>query len=124
MLRCAGGKSVTSRPSMRTLPLEAVSSPAMILNVVDFPQPDGPSSTQKLPDSIFSWISSSAVVSPQRLATSTSWIDDIRAVYGARGQSGNRALRGGPPLQPAHQDTYHRQLLVYLLGRIPIIPVR
>ena len=52
----------------------------MIRSVVDFPQPDGPSSTQKLPDSIYRLIPSSAVVFSQRFATSTSSIDDIRRV--------------------------------------------
>jgi hypothetical protein len=50
MRRWAGGRAVTSRPSISSRPLLGDSSPAISRSVVDLPQPDGPSSTVKLPD--------------------------------------------------------------------------
>ncbi|MNI84118.1 hypothetical protein D3C73_1409900 [compost metagenome] len=49
MRRLAGGSCVTSRSPMRMVPDVGVSSPAIMRKVVDLPQPDGPSSTVKLP---------------------------------------------------------------------------
>jgi hypothetical protein len=66
---------------MSTWPCVAVSSPAMMRNVVDLPQPDGPSSTQKVPEAMLRLIPSSAVLVSQRFPTSTSCIDDIHPVY-------------------------------------------
>ena len=45
MRRRAGGSAVTSLPPMTIRPLETCSRPAIRRNVVDLPQPDGPSST-------------------------------------------------------------------------------
>ena len=50
--RAAGGRFVTSRPPISTVPSDAVSSPATIRRQVVLPQPDGPSRTVKLPGSI------------------------------------------------------------------------
>ena len=49
MRRLAGGNWVTSRSPMRMVPDVGVSSPAIMRSVVVLPQPDGPSSTVKLP---------------------------------------------------------------------------
>ena len=51
----------------------------MMRNVVDLPQPEGPSSTQKLAGSISRWMPSSALVSAHCLETFTNWIDDMAA---------------------------------------------
>ncbi|MNT73935.1 hypothetical protein D3C72_2126960 [compost metagenome] len=68
-------------PPIKTLPEVAFSSPAMMRKVVDLPQPDGPSSTQKLPGAIFRSTECKAVVLPQDLATCVNSMDDIAPVY-------------------------------------------
>src|SRR5690606_16653305 len=57
---------VASSPANSTLPLSAVSSPAMIRSSVVLPQPDGPSKATSSPVSICSDTSSSARKSPNR----------------------------------------------------------
>ena len=42
MLRARGGRSLTISPPILIVPDEISSSPAIILSVVDFPQPEGP----------------------------------------------------------------------------------
>src|SRR5262252_6791517 len=49
MLRVRGGRPVTSRSPMKTLPELGSSSPAIIRIKVVLPQPDGPSSTRNSP---------------------------------------------------------------------------
>ena len=49
--RFCAGRSVTSRPSSRILPVVGVSKPPIIRSSVDFPQPDGPSSVRNAPPS-------------------------------------------------------------------------
>src|SRR4051812_10504216 len=49
MLRSLGSTSLTTRPSISSLPSVIVSSPATIRSKVDLPQPDGPSSTRNSP---------------------------------------------------------------------------
>ncbi len=64
-LRWAGGRSVTSSPPIRILPLEACSSPAMSRSVVDLPHPEGPRRTSILPVGASKLTSSTARVVPQ-----------------------------------------------------------
>ena len=52
MSRLEGCSSLTRRPAMRISPPVTVSSPAMVLSRVDFPQPEGPTRTRKPPSSI------------------------------------------------------------------------
>jgi hypothetical protein len=54
MSRSDGSMSLTIRPPMVMRPADAVSSPAMVRSRVDFPQPDGPTRTQKEPSGISS----------------------------------------------------------------------
>jgi len=49
--RSLGSRCVTSTPPISTVPASKSSSPAIALSKVDFPQPDGPSSTAKSPGS-------------------------------------------------------------------------
>ena len=49
--RSDAGISLTASSSMMTDPLVMSSSPAMIRNKVDLPQPDGPTKTQNSPAS-------------------------------------------------------------------------
>ena len=73
--RAAGGRLVTSRPPISTRPPVAVSSPATIRRHVVLPQPDGPSSTVKLPAAISIDTRSSATALPQWRLTSISRTD-------------------------------------------------
>jgi hypothetical protein len=52
MPRSRDGRSLTSLSSILSSPCEIVSSPAIILRIVDLPQPEGPTSTTKVPSSI------------------------------------------------------------------------
>src|SRR6266568_2506677 len=65
-----GGSQVTSRPAIVTVPESGVSSPAMIRSVVDFPHPEGPSSTAKRPGSAVKLTPSTAGSAPQALRIS------------------------------------------------------
>src|SRR3989440_1457314 len=75
MSRERGGSSVTSRPSMLIAPPVTSSSPASIRSRVDFPQPEGPTSTRNSPLSISRETSSTATTSPLKtLVTCSSTI--------------------------------------------------
>ena len=54
MSRSAGSMSLTRLPPIETVPSVMVSRPAIIRSRVDFPQPDGPSSTVKEPSGMAS----------------------------------------------------------------------
>ncbi len=49
MPRSDGGTSLTTVPSISSVPPEIVSSPAIIRRSVDLPQPDGPTKTMSSP---------------------------------------------------------------------------
>ena len=89
MLRCAGGRCVTSRPPIRMRPWSASSSPAISRSVVDLPQPDGPSSTLSVPGSNANDRPSTARTSPsavvQCLLTFSATMADKVAVPGSGG---------------------------------------
>ncbi len=51
-LRLWGGTRETSTPSSRMAPSVGLSKPAIIRNVVVFPQPDGPSSEKNSPEAM------------------------------------------------------------------------
>ena len=55
MSRSFGAASFTRRPAMRSSPLVMSSRPATIRSAVDFPHPEGPTSTKNSP----SWMSTS-----------------------------------------------------------------
>ena len=54
------------------MPSSAASSPAISRKVVDFPQPDGPSSTTRVPTSAVKLTLSTAGSAPQRFVTRSS----------------------------------------------------
>src|SRR5688500_10461550 len=63
MSRSFGGRSFTTRPPIEISPALIGSSPAIMRNRVDLPQPEGPSRTTKLPSSILRsmpWITSTS----------------------------------------------------------------
>jgi hypothetical protein len=83
ILRFVGSSAVTSRPSMKIVPSLTSSSPATSLSRVDFPQPDGPSSTTNFPDSARKLTSSTAVTRPKRFVTFFRTISDNASPRGA-----------------------------------------
>ncbi len=64
MPRCAGGTSFIRTPSMLKSPPEIRSSPAIIRNRVDLPQPDGPTNTINSPVLMSRLISFNTLTSP------------------------------------------------------------
>ncbi len=52
MLRCFGSRSLTTSEPIFSVPPEISSNPAIILSVVDLPQPDGPTKTTNSPSAI------------------------------------------------------------------------
>ena len=62
--RSVAGSCVTSAPPIDMRPLVAISSPAIMRNVVVLPQPDGPSSVTSLPASMVKETSLTAGVVP------------------------------------------------------------
>ena len=58
--RSGGARSVTSRSPMVIVPSVTSSKPAIIRSMVDFPQPDGPTSTMNSPSSMCNDRSSTA----------------------------------------------------------------
>jgi hypothetical protein len=67
--RCLGRSASTARPPIETDPVSCVSSPAMILSSVDFPQPDGPSSVRNSPSAMSSETPRSTATAPKFLVT-------------------------------------------------------
>src|SRR5262249_12055474 len=80
MSRALAGKSVTSRLSMTIAPFVTCSRPAMMRSSVDFPQPDGPTSTRNSPSAMASWISCSTCTLPNDFATLSTSIVAMRAL--------------------------------------------
>ena len=63
-LRRWGGRSLTTRPSIRSSPDVSGMNPPMRLSVVVLPQPDGPSRQKNSPESMRRFRPSSATASP------------------------------------------------------------
>ena len=64
--RCAGGTSLTQRPSMYSSPPLASSRPAISRSSVDLPQPDGPMNTQNSPGAMVRLMSAKMGLPPKR----------------------------------------------------------
>jgi hypothetical protein len=62
MSRSLGAFSLTRWPPMRSSPSEMSSSPAIMLSVVDFPHPDGPTRMMNSPSAISKLASSTPTV--------------------------------------------------------------
>src|ERR1700761_4186843 len=77
MLRSAGSRSGTSRAPIAIDPDEVASKPAIIRNVVDFPQPEGPSRTRNSPSATSMQTSSTTLMAPKVLHTFFSVTDAI-----------------------------------------------
>jgi hypothetical protein len=70
MSRSLGGRSLTTRSPIEIVPAVISSSPAMDRSAVDFPHPDGPTSTTNSPSAI-SRLRSSTALTPPAYAFST-----------------------------------------------------
>src|SRR3954468_8216904 len=77
MPRLAGARSFTRSPPMKRPPAVMSSSPAMRRSSVDFPQPEGPTSTTNSPELISRSIPCSTGVAPKDLRTPEIAIDAI-----------------------------------------------
>jgi hypothetical protein len=64
MPRWLGGTSLTTRPSISSVPLVIFSSPATIRSSVDFPQPEGPTNTISSPVLMSRLMFSSTLIEP------------------------------------------------------------
>src|SRR5229473_2057316 len=69
MLRSFGGTRFTTRPAIAISPAVKSSSPAIIRSMVDFPHPEGPTSTTNSPWAISRSIAWITAVLPYALAT-------------------------------------------------------
>ena len=67
MSRAFGARPFIGAPSMATLPVLSVSSPATMRSNVDFPQPEGPRMVTNSPALMSRSMPSSTIVSPNRL---------------------------------------------------------
>src|SRR2546421_6619289 len=96
--RSLGRRSVTLRPPMKISPQVTSSSPAMSRRMVDFPHPDGPTSTMNSPSWIWSEKSSTArTSSPNCLEMFSSTISAISQPSGravGRGSPADRVVNG------------------------------
>src|SRR5579872_4322140 len=105
MSRSLGVLLFTTCPPMRSSPEVMSSRPAIMLSVVDFPQPDGPTRMTNSPSAISRLKSSTASPpSGKRFVMCSSVIDAIvvllcLALDGARGQAGDDAA-----LEEQHED--------------------
>src|SRR5262245_27987041 len=86
MSRWGGSKSVTSTPPIETVPSVTSSSPAIIRKSVDFPQPDGPTSTMNSPSATVSVTSSTARTPPAN--SFVPWSGSIAAIPVPRSVAG------------------------------------
>src|SRR3984957_4964382 len=94
MSRSFGATELTILPSMRISPSLAVSSPAIIANSVDLPQPDGPTSAMNSPVCASRSIPLRTSTEPKRLVSreTVSVAIVARSFDGALGQSANKIL--------------------------------
>src|SRR5262245_25076026 len=86
MSRWVGSKSVTSTPPIETVPSVTSSSPAIIRKSVDFPHPDGPTSTMNSPSATASVTSSTARTPPAN--SFVTWSSSIAAMPNLRSVTG------------------------------------
>src|SRR5215468_1171637 len=91
MSRFDGCRSLTTAPPMRISPEEIPSRPAMVLSRVDFPQPDGPTSTRKPPFSSVMSIPFRTSIVPKRLRSELiSSVAMFSPLYRARHQTADK----------------------------------
>src|SRR5215831_9927927 len=78
MSRSLGGRSLTTRSPIEMVPEVICSRPAMDCSAVDFPQPEGPTSTMNSPSFTSRLRSSSALTPPAK--TLSTWSRTICAI--------------------------------------------
>src|SRR5690606_3504568 len=101
MSRSLGAFSLTRSPPMRSSPSVMSSRPAIMLSVVDFPQPDGPTRMMNSPSAISKFASSTPTVpSGYRVVMwSRTMSATFSALHCAGGQAGDDA-----PLEEQDED--------------------
>src|SRR5262245_20793151 len=80
MSRSLGATSLTTFEPIEIVPEEISSRPAIMRNSVDFPQPDGPTSTQNSPSSTATSTPCSTSVEPKLLRTLLKVTDAMRVL--------------------------------------------
>ena len=103
--RSEGESAVTSRPSIAMRPASGISSPAISLRVVDFPQPEGPSSTTNWACSTESEMSSTPERGEKRRLSP--WMSRNVAMKETRGAA---AQVNGTPKSGRHGVALRRKL--------------
>ena len=78
MSRSFGATLLTTRPPIAISPAVIVSSPAIMASSVDFPQPDGPTSTTNSPASTSRLMPFSTSTAPKLLLTLLTLSDAIQ----------------------------------------------
>src|SRR5690349_3773841 len=110
MLRARGGRSLTISPPMRIVPEVISSSPAIILSVVDLPQPDGPTSATNSPLAISRSIARTASTAPYRLTSrSRVTVATVSALHRAEGEPGYEPLLDDEGQRKGGRDHHHRE---------------
>src|SRR6516162_6093263 len=112
--RLAGGRLVTSAPSISIRPPVASSSPAISRSKVDLPQPEGPTKTTNWPSSISRSMEGMMMVSPKALRTSLSTILPVispppcYSFDGAEGEAAHELALGEPAQDQDRRDRHGR----------------
>src|SRR4051794_22253120 len=113
--RARGGRSATSRPSMRIEPDVGVSNPAIMRRSVVLPHPDGPSSTRNSPSPVTKSTPSTAWTSPSKVLVSE-WPSTVATSSNVLAGAANEPL-----VTPLLEDGLHLGLGVgHRLGRRPV----
>src|SRR5262245_44041926 len=100
MSRSFGGTSFTTVPPIEIVPLVISSSPAIILSVVDFPHPDGPTKTTNSRSAISRLTRSTTRTPPSKTFTTSFRFTPAMSPLPSRGEGGGIILKRGPPGGP------------------------
>src|SRR5215211_489501 len=96
ILRARGGRSLTTRPSMRTSPSLGRSRPAMVRSRVVLPQPEGPRRTRYSPSSVARSTPLTAATRPPSNCLTSPRSSTTTVMTGRRSGAADQAA--GPPL--------------------------
>src|SRR5690606_4617751 len=112
--RCSGGRSVTSRPWIKTRPVSGCSSPATRRSRVVLPQPEGPTTATSSPSATARLTPSTAATGPKRLCRSISAKPGRppgpgSLAAGAAPAGGSRCMGGSPLPPPQPRGQHFRQ---------------
>src|SRR5262245_16221089 len=113
MPRCAGGRSLTTSPSKVMVPPVTSSRPAMRRSNVDFPQPEGPTTTTNSPEPMSRFTSLITSVVPNAFLTPLSvrptiWLLSLLTLDPAGGQPGDNLALEDKDESDQRQGDDHR----------------